>query len=82
MTIYQQMQNLGVEIAHWQSDLYVPVTPETTELVQAYKFRANVSTFRDQITKTRWYDIPFAYDDFDPNAPILSQEAKRAISLV
>lgn len=80
MTIYQQMKELGVETAHWQSDLYVPVTPETTAIINAYQFRANVTKFRDQITKIFWYDIPFAYDDFDPNVPLLDHEAKWRIT--
>jgi hypothetical protein len=67
--IYEEAKKLGVEMDHHQSDLYIPVTPETRELVCRYKSRANVTTFKNQLTKNKffhelWYDIPFAYSPF------------------
>ena len=38
-TIYDQMVALGVEIGSHASDLYVPVTPETSAIVKTYEFR-------------------------------------------
>lgn len=49
------------ERAHWQSDFYCKVTPQTTEIINNYEFKCNVQTFIDQITHTCWYDIPFVY---------------------
>ena len=43
--IYEEARKLGVEIDHHESDLYIPVTPETMKLVARYKFRCNVTTF-------------------------------------
>jgi hypothetical protein len=63
-TIYQQMVEAGVETSNHESDLYVPVNPVTTKLINEYKYKGNVKTFLNQITKTHWYDIPFAYDPF------------------
>ena len=67
--IYDEIKKLGVEIDHHESDLYIPVTLETRELIRRYKSRANVTMFKNQLTKTKltyqlWYDIPFAYSPF------------------
>lgn len=64
MSIYADMKALNVPMDHHESDLYVKVTPETTALVQTYKFRTNIAIFQSQIDKTLWYDIPFAYEPF------------------
>ena len=61
MSIYQDMQATGVEIANHESDLYVPVTEETTAIVDAYEFKGNVTRFTSQIDQKPWYDIPFMY---------------------
>lgn len=61
-SIYQQMVEAGVEIDHHATDLYVPVTEASTELVCAYRWRKNVTTFINQVTGDLWYDIPFAYE--------------------
>ena len=58
------MIKLGVQHDHHESDLYVPVTPETTKLVNAYEFKNNVKMFTCAIDKKQWYDIPFAYMPF------------------
>ena len=61
MTIYDQMKAAGVQISNHESDLYVPVTPETTAIVNGYAFKSNVTRFTSNIDKKQWYDIPFAY---------------------
>jgi hypothetical protein len=61
MTIYEKMKAAGVEIAHHESDLYVPVNDVTTAIVKDYEFASIVTKFFDNITHTLWYDIPFAY---------------------
>jgi hypothetical protein len=55
------MIKAGVQIDHWQSDLYVPMNETTREIVSRYRFKCNVETFISQIEKQRWYCIPFAY---------------------
>lgn len=62
VSIHQKMLDLGVSIDNWCSDLYVPVTPETTAIIDQYEFKCNVQKFRNQIDGTLWYDIPFAYE--------------------
>lgn len=48
-------------IDHWQSDLYLKVTPETTALVNKYRSKNNVTKFIDDIDHEPWYEVPFAY---------------------
>lgn len=48
-------------IDHWQSDLYLKVTPETTALVNKYCYKKQVKKFIDNIDHEPWYEVPFAY---------------------
>lgn len=48
-------------IDHHASDLYLKVTPETTEIINNYQYKDNVTKFIDNIDSELWYDIPFAY---------------------
>ncbi len=64
VSIYEDMKALGVEIDNHESDLYVPVTEETTAIVKAYEFKTNVTRFTNQIDHKPWYDIPFAYKPY------------------
>lgn len=49
------------DIAHWCSDLYLRVTPQSEKLVKEYDYKENVSEFTDQIDRVPWFEIPFAY---------------------
>lgn len=51
------------DIAHdyISTDLYLRVTPESTELINDYEFKSNVKTFIDAIDHELFYDVPFAY---------------------
>ena len=49
------------DIANWQTDLYLKVTPESRRLVEKYDYKNLVETFVDNIDHELWYDIPFAY---------------------
>jgi hypothetical protein len=70
MNIYKEMIDLGVKIDNHESDLYVPVTPETTKIINLYEFKSNVKPFICNIDKKLWYDIPFAYSPFWENRTI------------
>lgn len=52
------------EVSHHESDLYVKVTDVSSNIINEYKFKRNVSTFISQLTGSPWYEIPFAYDPF------------------
>ena len=64
MSIYEQAKELGLEMDNHESDLYLRMTPQSTDLMRTYAYRANVTTFISQIDKKPWYDIPFAYTPF------------------
>lgn len=49
------------DIDHHYSDLYCRVTRETMNIVHRYEYRNMVKTFKDQVTGSLWYEIPFAY---------------------
>ena len=55
------------EIDHHYSDLYLKVTPISKKLVGQYEWRQNVTTFRSQISRERWYEIPFAFTPYWEN---------------
>lgn len=50
------------DIDHHASDLYIRVTPESTALLNHFKYRNLVTTFIDNIDHVLWYDLPFCYD--------------------
>ena len=64
MTIYEQMIKNQVPVGNHESDLYAKVTPMSTLIINEYEHRQNVKTFKNNVDKTLWYDIPFAFDPF------------------
>lgn len=66
--IYRQaLQKMAPdEIDHHESDLYLKKNEVSDKLISNYKFKNNVTIFRDQIDGVLWYEIPFAYHrEFD-----------------
>lgn len=64
MDIYTECVKRGIEVDNHESDLYVPVNEVTEELVSGYEFKSNVSKFFNQVTKTVYFEIPFAFLPF------------------
>lgn len=62
--IYTELKDTGIPLFNHESDLYVPVTDVTRAIVDRYEFKANVKTFRDQVSGGLMFDIPFAYMPF------------------
>lgn len=60
-SFYDQVKAAGIAYDHHETDLYVPVNDDTRKLVEAYRFKSNVTQFTSQIDGKRWFDIPFAY---------------------
>lgn len=61
-TIYDECVELGIEIDNHYSDLYIPVTSQTAELVKKYKHQHEV--FKNQIDGKFWYQVYFQYQPF------------------
>jgi hypothetical protein len=58
---YAEVVRRGIPHDSHESDLYIPVTPETEEMVRGYPSRSNVTRFRSNIDGKMWFDVPFAY---------------------
>lgn len=66
-SIYTVLKQVGAEMDNHESDLYVKITPQTTEIVNAYYHRGDVrtvSTFRSNLDSEMWFEIPFAFLPF------------------
>jgi hypothetical protein len=59
-----------IEIDTHQSDLYVLVTDESTDMMKKYGFivdneyRGWLSVFRDNIDNNLWYELPLVLDAY------------------
>lgn len=55
------------DIDHHATDLYLRVSPKSTELVNSLKYRNSgmVTTFKDNIDGDMWYELPFCFPYFD-----------------
>ncbi len=62
--IYTQLLKAGCELDHHESDLYCAVSDTSRKIIDGYESKSNVTTFRSQIDRAEWYDIPFAYLPF------------------
>lgn len=59
--VFKYVTDHHIEHFNHASDLYIAVTDETTEIIENYKYKQNVTIFDDAITGVKMYDIPFAY---------------------
>jgi hypothetical protein len=66
MTLYDELIAANIEgISNHESDLYVPVTPEVTAILDRHPtHKKNATTFVSNIDGKLTYDIPFAYGPF------------------
>ena len=64
MGIYEQLKQANIPLDNHESDLYAKVTQESQAILQSYKFKSNVHTFRNQVDNALWFDIPFAYSPY------------------
>jgi hypothetical protein len=59
-----------IETDSHQSDLYVLVTEESTDMMEKYGFivdaeyRGWLSVFRDNIDNNLWYELPLVFDTY------------------
>jgi len=61
MSIYSEAIAQGIEVAHHESDLYLPMTNEAADILSANPKWPH-TLFRSAVDDKMWYDIPFAYD--------------------
>jgi hypothetical protein len=65
--IYTEAKRLGIPMDSHESDLYLKVTPESSELVKKYDRNKIAKQFTNQIDHTLWYDLPFMFAPFWEN---------------
>lgn len=75
-SIYAECIARGIPVANHYSDLYIPVTPQTTALIREFqevgKLLSSPDTFVNQVEGGLWYDLPFQYE------PYWEQKARKA----
>jgi len=63
MSLYTDLVDAGIEVSNHETDLYFPVTPESTEILERHPLQYSIrETFVNRVVGGRWYDIPFAYE--------------------
>lgn len=60
-SLWDEIHARGIPYDHHESDLYIPVTAETTALVRQYDRNHTAEKFISQTDGKPWFDIPFAY---------------------
>jgi hypothetical protein len=63
MSLYTEAKELGLEIDHHESDLYLRVCPRAKALLTETYPEAKYTIFRGT-DGNNWYEIPFAFDPF------------------
>ena len=58
-SLYAECVARGIHFSNHESDLYIPVTPETRELCKHFGHQPQV--FTNQVEGGSWYDVPFAF---------------------
>jgi len=66
--IHAEAVAAGLEIDHWQSDLYIKRTPAADALIQSYRDRVGKNFDSSKLFKGTdgfwWYEVPFSYTPF------------------
>lgn len=75
ISLYKELVAAGVEVSNHESDLYVPITPETTAILDRFPLqKGNATTFKSNTDGAMMFDVPFA---FDP-----AWEKKRSVPII
>ena len=63
--IYDELVARGIQTDHHESDLYFPMTAETTEILNDYpKEKKLAQVFVCELDGQFWYEVPFGYMPF------------------
>lgn len=68
MDIYKELSKAGCDLSSHCSDLYVPVNEVSRDIVNRYRYKGNVTTFKSEIDGVLHFDIPFAYYPYHTKA--------------
>lgn len=64
-SLYQAINDAGIKTNHHESDLYFPVTKQSTLILYRYPEAFKIcSIFQSEIDEKPWYDIPFHFEPY------------------
>ena len=61
MSLYSELLAAGVDISNHESDLYFEINDISDAILKNHP-EARPKRFLNQMTKTMWYEVYFAYD--------------------
>lgn len=65
MSLYAKLVLADIETSSHESDLYFPVTEESTKILNSCSLEKKISTqFRHQVNQQWWWEVPFGYIPF------------------
>ena len=65
MSLYTELVAAGIETSNRYSDLYFPVSEESTKILTAYsKEKSIAQRFKSNIDGVMTYEVPFAFDPY------------------
>ena len=83
MTLFDKIKELNIQYDNHYSDLYIPVTEQTIDLINEFGLMHSATKFRSNIDQKFWFDVPFMYEPYWENKreilmklDILSKEDK------
>lgn len=62
-SLYSELIRENIPVSNWQSDLYFPVTKQTTEILKRHPKQPR-NTFKSIIDGQLMYECNFAFDPF------------------
>jgi hypothetical protein len=70
--LFEEVTKLGIKTDHWQSDLYIPCTDQTTEILKRRGILGTVfvnrfTSIHPEDKGSQWYEVVFAYSPFWDN---------------
>lgn len=65
MTLMQQLQQAGIPVDGYYSDLHFPATEESLRILKQYPHAlATAKAFQNKENGELWMDVPFLFDPF------------------
>lgn len=72
MSLYTDLISAGIECSNHSSDLYFPATDDAKAILKRYP-NIYFTTFRHNVHKTTWYEVPFGFEPFWQEAEAASK---------
>jgi hypothetical protein len=64
MSLFEKIQELNIEYDNHYSDLYIPATEQTIDLINEFGLMHITTKFRSNIDQKFWFDVPFQYTPY------------------